>query len=152
MLGALVTMLAVAWTARVPSRGRDRARPVGASERLRRGERLYREGLLPSGALLRGRHPGGGEVSGALAACAGCHRRSGMGTFEGNRVIPPVAGPFLFQPRAHSARRARRTPHARPRSGARRRAQSAAPALHAGHAASARCATASTPPDNRSTS
>src|SRR5262249_4520690 len=51
----------------------------------------------------RGRHPGGGDVAGAMAACAQCHRRSGMGSFEGNRVIPPVAGRFLFQPRAQTA-------------------------------------------------
>jgi hypothetical protein len=68
--------------------------------RLRLGERIYRDGVLPSGALLRGVRPGLGEVSGAQAACVQCHRRSGMGTVEGGQLVPPIAGPFLFQPRA----------------------------------------------------
>jgi hypothetical protein len=77
-------------------------RSVVAAERLRLGERIYREGVLPSGKLLRGRHPGGGDVVGAEAACVQCHRASGMGTVEGTRIIPPIAGQFLYQPRAEA--------------------------------------------------
>lgn len=100
--GALSVALAIGWTMRRPSRASDRSTASG-SERLRLGERIYRAGVLPSGAPLRGRHPGGGQVAGALAACAQCHRRSGLGTFEGNRIIPPIAGQYLFQPRARTA-------------------------------------------------
>jgi cytochrome oxidase Cu insertion factor (SCO1/SenC/PrrC family)/cytochrome c553 len=60
------------------------------------GRRLYREGVLPSGAPLRGELPGGAEVAGAAAACAGCHRRSGSGGVEGREVVPPIAAPALF--------------------------------------------------------
>jgi hypothetical protein len=72
------------------------------SERMRLAERIYREGVLPSGKLLRGLRPGGVEVVGAEAACVSCHRRSGMGTVEGARIVPPIAGHFLFRPRARA--------------------------------------------------
>ena len=39
-------------------------------------------------------------VEGATAACVNCHRRSGLGMREGRRTIPPVAGIYLFHPRA----------------------------------------------------
>ena len=70
---------------------------------MRMAERIYRQGILPSGERLHGIHPGGVEVSGANAACVLCHRRSGMGMIEGRRVVLPIAGPFLLQPRAQTA-------------------------------------------------
>jgi hypothetical protein len=97
----LVVGLAVAWAAHGLRKGPLGGRP-GTDERMRLGERIYREGILPSGRLLRGRRAGGADVLGAQAACVQCHRRSGMGMVEGTRIIPPIAGPFLFQPRAQS--------------------------------------------------
>lgn len=64
-------------------------------------ERLYREGVLPSGKLLRGTREAG-PIEGALAACATCHRRSGLGSWEGQTVIPPITGRFLIRERAGS--------------------------------------------------
>ncbi|MGF6935650.1 hypothetical protein OKW41_004812 [Paraburkholderia sp. UCT70] len=61
-------------------------------------EALYREGILPSGALLVGQRDAGLVVRGAAAACVNCHRRSGFGTAEGQIVVPPVAGHYLFRP------------------------------------------------------
>lgn len=61
-------------------------------------ERLYRQGVLPSGKSLRGQREAG-PVEGALAACATCHRRSGLGSWEGQVVIPPITGRFLFHER-----------------------------------------------------
>jgi hypothetical protein len=85
------------------SPGADRAPdPAAHGARMRLAERIYREGLLPSGEPLRAIRPGGGEVSGAAAACVMCHRRSGMGAVEGNRIIPPITGPFLHQTRARA--------------------------------------------------
>lgn len=66
------------------------------------GERLYREGVLPSGQPLRGRREGGAGVEGIAAACATCHRRSGLGSWEGRTVIPPVIGRYLFRPGARN--------------------------------------------------
>lgn len=60
------------------------------------GMRIYREGLLPSGAALRGVLRNGAELSGADAACAKCHRRSGLGGGEGQKTIRPIAGRLLF--------------------------------------------------------
>ena len=40
------------------------------------------------------------RIEGATAACVNCHRRSGLGMREGRRFIPPIAGIYLFQPRA----------------------------------------------------
>lgn len=67
-----------------------------APEAQRAGEVLYREGMLPSGAQLRGERGVGVDVWGAAAACANCHRRSGMGNSEGNIVAPPITGKYLF--------------------------------------------------------
>jgi hypothetical protein len=59
---------------------------------------LYRNGILPSGALLKGARDGGAQVAGKNAACASCHRRSGLGVVEGRIVIPPITGHYLFHP------------------------------------------------------
>ncbi|MDB5991317.1 MAG: hypothetical protein JWQ10_2720 [Herbaspirillum sp.] len=61
-------------------------------------QRLYRQAILPSGAILRGDRDANGAVEGSDAACVNCHRRSGFGTAEGKFVIPPIAGKYLFRP------------------------------------------------------
>ncbi|MDE2251385.1 MAG: cytochrome c [Gammaproteobacteria bacterium] len=64
------------------------------------GQAIYRRGILPSGAPLEGRRQVGGlGLKGADAACINCHRRSGLGTREGNLSIPPVTGQYLFHTR-----------------------------------------------------
>lgn len=62
------------------------------------GERIYRQGMLPSGIALVGERDAGVRVEGADAACVNCHRRSGLGTLEGNIVVPPITGEYLFRP------------------------------------------------------
>ena len=61
------------------------------------GESVYRRGVLPSGQTLRGERDAGVRVEGADAACATCHRRSGLGSWEGQIVIPPIIGRYLFR-------------------------------------------------------
>jgi hypothetical protein len=61
------------------------------------GQRIYREGILPSGQPLRGRAKPGMVRTGAAAACAACHRRSGYGMTEGNFAIRPITAAALFQ-------------------------------------------------------
>lgn len=61
------------------------------------GEAVYRRGVLLSGQLLRGDREFGVPVEGGEAACVNCHRRSGMGTLEGQIIIPPVTGKYLFR-------------------------------------------------------
>ena len=60
------------------------------------GRKIYMEGVLPSGELLKGVRQGAVQVEGAQAACETCHRRSGMGSLEGNFAVPPITGRFLF--------------------------------------------------------
>ncbi|HEY0666478.1 MAG TPA: c-type cytochrome [Gallionella sp.] len=62
------------------------------------GKRIYREGMLPSGEPLRGTLQNGVELSGSAAACAVCHRRSGLGGGEGQNSVRPIAGRLLFAP------------------------------------------------------
>ena len=81
------------------------AEPVAVSisrDLIEIGRAIYRDGRLPSGKPLRGERLNGLLVSGAEAACVNCHRRSGLGTVEGFSVVPPISGPYLFQPKADS--------------------------------------------------
>ncbi len=63
------------------------------------GERIYREGVLPSGAPLAAVLAGDVPASGRAVACATCHRPSGFGGVEGTVVVPPVTAPVLFAER-----------------------------------------------------
>jgi hypothetical protein len=65
----------------------------GSSE----GAAIYRSGSLADGKSLTAHREGTGQISGAEAACASCHRRSGLGSREGRISIPPIAGPYLFR-------------------------------------------------------
>ncbi len=60
---------------------------------------MYRQGLLPSGDPMRATVQGDVRLEGSQLNCMGCHRRSGLGASEGGRVVPPVTGPALYQPR-----------------------------------------------------
>ena len=60
------------------------------------GKRIYQEGLLISGMPLKAKTQGNMEVSGQHLACISCHRRSGLGSYEGKVQIPPIAGRILL--------------------------------------------------------
>jgi cytochrome c553 len=68
----------------------------------RLGERIYREGVLPSGKAVRANVQGDVEVEGMQLNCAGCHRRSGFGSSEGAAFVPPVTGATLYGPRGQN--------------------------------------------------
>lgn len=67
-----------------------------AQAMLLRGQSIYREGVLPSGAALTGMAQAGVVRTGKDAACLACHRRSGFGTAEGSFVIRPITAPDLY--------------------------------------------------------
>jgi len=62
--------------------------------------RLFRDGVMPDGRPLPGARPDDTSLTGADAACARCHRRSGLGTAEGKYVIPSITGQHLYQTRS----------------------------------------------------
>ncbi len=72
------------------------AAPAPAAGDARAGERIYRDGLLPSGAPLAAVLQGDVPVAGRAAACATCHRRSGFGGVEGTVAVPAITAPALF--------------------------------------------------------
>jgi cytochrome c553 len=63
------------------------------------GEAIYLRGVLMSGKPLEATNDAGLQIRGQAAACANCHRRSGLGSREGRSLIPPIAGRYLFRPR-----------------------------------------------------
>jgi cytochrome c553 len=67
------------------------------------GEALYRRGVLADGSALRGEREAGVVQSGQAAACVNCHRQSGLGSIEGNTVIPPIIGQYLFRSQQDTA-------------------------------------------------
>ena len=61
------------------------------------GRRIYVDGLRADGRPVVGeRLDGQVRISGAAAACALCHRRSGLGAVEGPNQISPITGRYLF--------------------------------------------------------
>jgi hypothetical protein len=69
--------------------------PASLAE-LEMGRRIYTEGMIAPGQALTGIRYGNTTTSGAEAACVNCHRRSGMGQVEGDVLIPPINGSYLF--------------------------------------------------------
>lgn len=67
-------------------------------EMLRLGERMYREGILPSGEAMQGYIKGDITVNGTSFSCASCHMHGGLGSIEGGVTTPPTTGNKLFKP------------------------------------------------------
>ena len=68
----------------------------GSAAELELGRRIYVQGVGSSGAELTGIRYGTTPVTGAAAACVHCHRPSGMGQVEGDVLVAPITGDFLF--------------------------------------------------------
>lgn len=74
-----------------------------ASPPMNPGEAIFRDGIAGDGSAVEATHHEQLAMRGAAAACANCHRRSGLGAKEGNTTIPPIAAQYLFRPSAQTA-------------------------------------------------
>ncbi|NWJ42245.1 MAG: amino acid ABC transporter substrate-binding protein [Geothrix sp.] len=72
--------------------------PQAPDAALRLGERMYRDGVLPSGEPMTGTVRGDVPVAGTAFACTGCHLQGGLGSFEGGVATPPTNAEKLFRP------------------------------------------------------
>ena len=92
----LIVLLLPVWQSH--SFGDSDKTPPSAEERLRLGERMYREGILPSGKPMRTSVKDNLSLPGTIFSCEGCHLRSGLGAFQDNVLTPPTTGTKLFKP------------------------------------------------------
>ena len=69
---------------------------VTPEQALRLGEKMYRDGILPSGKPLQGMVQGDIPVEGTKFTCANCHQRSGFGGLEGTVRTVPIDGTRLY--------------------------------------------------------
>ena len=93
-----VNRLFAAWLLASASLGASAQGALAATEASRAslGQALY-EGLLPGYATrVRNSRDAAVQLPAARAACVGCHRPSGLGSFEGSLTVPPLAGNLLF--------------------------------------------------------
>ena len=72
---------------------------LSAAEIKRLGERMYRQGILPSGEPMEAYIRDDVLFEGTSFTCVSCHLRSGMGSIEGEIITPPTNGNTLYRER-----------------------------------------------------
>lgn len=71
---------------------------LSRAEIMRLGERMYRDGILPSGKVMDAFIRYDVEVDSSAFSCSSCHLRAGLGSFEGGVITPPTTGNKLYKP------------------------------------------------------
>lgn len=94
----LLLVLAMAVQVRAEKTKSTSVDALAGTDVLHLGERMYREGILPSGEPMEATVKGDIPVTGIAFACEGCHLRSGLGSFEGRVYTPAANGGSLFRP------------------------------------------------------
>ena len=71
-------------------------------EVLKMGEKMYRQGILPSGATMEAIVQNDIPVDSTMFTCVSCHLRSGKGSLEGQVLTFPIDGITLYRPLSYS--------------------------------------------------
>lgn len=83
----------------MPGWGGEQPGITSADEQtLRLGEKMYRDGLLPSGEPMKAVISGDVTIPGNAFSCVSCHLHSGIGSVEGQILSPPTNGLKLYKP------------------------------------------------------
>jgi len=84
------------------------------SDKIELGRRMYMEGVLPSGKMMTATISADIEITGEQVICGVCHRRSGLGSSEGQEVVPAVTRDLLYNPLRLPVRKPPLPPELRP--------------------------------------
>jgi len=98
---AIVVGIGCAFFHPAPANAQDQppaAEAVPDPQSVALGEKMYMEGVLPSGELMTATVQGDITLTGEQVVCGACHRRSGMGSSEGQDIVPSTTGDILYQP------------------------------------------------------
>jgi hypothetical protein len=72
--------------------------------RIEAGRAIFQDGVLTDGKPLVATALGGVTLTGRDATCTNCHRRSGLRSMEGGRIVPNITGSALFSARTTGRR------------------------------------------------
>ena len=99
LLAPLLGMLLLTLPATAQVKPPAAAAGLSADPTLALGERMYRQGILPSGEPMSSIVSGDVQVAGTSFSCVSCHLRGGLGSWEGGIVTLPTNAARLSIPR-----------------------------------------------------
>lgn len=99
LVGALGFLLLGTVQAAPPMKAPKTVAGLPSDKALALGERMYREGILPSGEPMQALVSGDVPVVGTSFSCVSCHLRGGLGSWEGGIVTLAASAARLAQPR-----------------------------------------------------